>query len=59
MNDYTVTLTYDLFTITTVIYADTEEEAERFAFQKLTQDEGLNIGEPMGYQVELEGTFAR
>jgi hypothetical protein len=51
MNDYTVTLTYDLFTITTVIYADTEEEAKRFAFQKLTQDEGLNIGEPTGYQV--------
>ena len=57
MNDYTVTLAYDQFLITTVIYADNEEEAQRLALQKLTQDEGLNIGEPMGYQIQLEGSF--
>jgi hypothetical protein len=57
MNDYTVTLVYDQFTITTVIYADNEEEAKRLALQKLTQDEGLSLGEPMEYQLEHEGTF--
>ena len=57
MNDYTVTLVYDQFVITTVIYADNEEEAKRYALQKLTQDEGLPLGEPMGYQLEHEGTF--
>lgn len=58
MNDYTVTLVYDQFIIQTVIYADNEEEAERLALSKLKQDEGLNIGEPMYYQLEHEGTFA-
>ena len=57
MNDYTITLVYDQFNITTVIYADDEEQAKRYALQKLTQDEGLNIGEPMEYQLELEGQF--
>lgn len=57
MNDYTVTLVYDQFNITTVIYADNEEEAKRLALQKLTQDEGLQLGEPMEYQLEHEGTF--
>lgn len=55
MNDYTIKLVYDQFVITTVIYADDEEEAQVLALQKLTQDEGLNIGEPMGYEIELEG----
>jgi hypothetical protein len=59
VNDYTVELFYDQFIITTVIYADNDEEAERLALQKLTQDEGLNIGEPSGYRVTLEGTFRR
>ena len=58
MNDYTVTLVYDQFIIKTVIYADNEEEAKRLALSKLKQDEGLNIGEPMYYQLEHEGTFA-
>lgn len=57
MNDYTITLVYDQFNITTVIYADNEEEAKRLALQKLTQDEGLRLGEPMEYQLEHEGTF--
>ena len=57
MNDYTVTLVYDQFTITTVIYCDNEEEAKRLALQKLTQDEGLPLGEPMEYQLKHEGTF--
>lgn len=57
MNDYTITLVYDQFNITTVIYADNEEEAKRFALQKLTQDEGLSLSEPMEYQIELEGSF--
>ena len=57
MNDYTVTLVYDQFIITTVIYADNEEEAKRFALQKLTQDEGLPLGEPIGYWLELEGSL--
>jgi hypothetical protein len=59
MNDYTITLVYDLYNITTVIYADNEEEAKRLALQKLTQDEGLLLGEPMGYEITLEGSFAR
>lgn len=58
MNDYTITLVYDQFIITTVIYADNEEEAKRLALQKLTQDEGLPLGEPMEYQLEHEGSFA-
>ena len=57
MNDYTITLVYDQFIITTVIYADNEEEAKRYALQKLTQDEGLPLGEPIKYQLEHEGTF--
>lgn len=57
MNDYTVTLVYDAFTITTIIYADNEDEAKRLSLQKLTQDEGLSLGEPMEYQLEHEGTF--
>jgi hypothetical protein len=57
MNDYTITLVYDQFIITTVIYADNEEEAKRYALQKLTQDEGLPLGEPMEYQLEHEGTL--
>jgi hypothetical protein len=59
MNDYTITLVYDLYNITTVIYADNEEEAKRLALQKLTQDEGLPLGEPMGYEITLEGSFTR
>lgn len=59
MNDYTITLTYDQFTITTVIYADNEEEAKRLALSKLTQDEGLSLGEPIGYSLELEGVFTK
>ena len=58
MNDYTIKLVYDQFVITTVIYADNEEEAKRLALWKLTEDEGLSIGEPMYYELELEGTFA-
>jgi len=57
MNDYTITLVYDLFNITTVIYADDEEQAKRYALQKLNQDCGLPLGEPMEYQLELEGSF--
>ncbi len=57
MKDYTVTLVYDLFTITTVIYADDEEQAKRFSLQKLDQECGLPLGEPMEYQLELEGEF--
>ena len=59
MNDYTIHLVYDQFIITTIVYADNEEEAERVALQKLTQDEGLNVGEPMYYELEHEGTFAQ
>ncbi len=55
MNDYTVTLTYDHFSIITVSYADTEEEAKQLALQKLTQDEGLPIGNPIDWKVTLEG----
>ena len=57
MKDYTVTLVYDLFTITTVIYAENEEEAKRFSLQKLDQECGLPLDEPMEYQLELEGEF--
>jgi hypothetical protein len=58
VNDYTITLVYDLFNITTVVYADDEEQAKRFALQKLDQECGLPLGEPMEYQLELEGSFA-
>lgn len=58
MNDYTMTLVYDLFNITTVVYADNEEEAKRFALQKLDQECGLPLSEPMEYQITLEGKFS-
>jgi hypothetical protein len=58
MNDYTMTLVYDLFNITTVVYADNEEEAKRFALQKLDQECGIPLGEPMEYQITLEGKFS-
>jgi len=57
MKDYTITLVYDLFNITTVIYADNEEEAKRFALQKLDQECGLPLDEPIKYQLQLEGEF--
>jgi hypothetical protein len=57
MNDYTITLVYDLFNIVTVVYANNEEEAKRFALQKLDQECGLPLEEPMEYQIELEGKF--
>lgn len=56
MNDYTVTLVYDLFVITTVICADSEEEAERYAL-RILDEHGINLGEPMEYQIEREGSF--
>ena len=55
--DYTITLVYDLFNITTVVYADNEDEAKRFALQKLDQECNISLGEPMEYQIELEGEF--
>jgi hypothetical protein len=57
MNDYTITLVYDLLNITTVIYADDEEQAKRYALQKLDEN-GINLGEPIEYQLELEGSFS-
>lgn len=57
MNDYTITLIYDSFIITTIIYADNEEEAKRLALVKLRQDEGLQISEPNEYNLRLEGGF--
>ena len=59
MYDYTVTLVYDQFSITTVIYAEGADEAKRYALQKLTQDEGLTLGEPMYYELTLEGEFVQ
>jgi len=59
MNDYTVELCYNQFIITTIITADDEAEAERVALQFLTQDEGLNVGEPNYYQIQWEGSFAK
>ena len=56
MNDYTVTLTYNELIITTVIYADDEEQAKRYALQKLNEN-GINLGEPMEYKLEHEGVF--
>lgn len=56
MNDYTVTLVYELLTITTVIYADEEEEAKRYALQRL-DEHNINLGEPMEYQIQHEGSF--
>lgn len=55
MKDYTVTMAYDQFSITTVIYADNEEEAQRLAMQKMTQDEGLPLDYPQGWEIVLEG----
>jgi len=52
-----MTLVYELFSITTVVYADNEDEAKRFALQKLDQECGLPLGEPMEYQLQLEGKF--
>ena len=54
MNDYSVTLVYDYFTINTVAYADDEEQAKRVALQILDL-QGLNPGEPQEYQITLEG----
>jgi len=58
MNDYTVTLVYELFSITTVIYADNEEQASKFALQKLDQECGIPLGAPQEWRFELEGVFA-
>lgn len=58
MNDYTVTLVYDLFNITTVVYADSEEEASKFALQKLDQECGIPLGAPQAWRFVLEGVFA-
>lgn len=57
MKDYTVIMAYDQFSITTVIYADNEEEAQRLAMQKMTQDEGLFLNYPQAWEIVLEGEF--
>jgi hypothetical protein len=57
VNDYTITLAYDLFNIITVVYADNEDEAKRFALQKLDLECGIPLGEPMWYELKLEGKF--
>ena len=57
MNDYTVTMVYDQFNITTVVYAENEEEAQMITMQKMTQDEGLKIGYPVDWDIVLEGRF--
>ena len=59
MNDYTVVMAYDQFTITTVIYADSEEEAMRLTMQKMTQDEGLPLDYPQAWEITLEGEFVK
>lgn len=56
MNYYNVTLVYDLFIITTFIYADNEEEAKRYALPVL-EEGGVIIGEPQEYQIEHEGSL--
>ena len=58
MNDYTVTLVYELFNITTIVYADNEEQASKFALQKLDQECGIPLGVPQEWRFELEGVLA-
>jgi hypothetical protein len=59
MNDYDIHLVYDQFIIHTIVYADNEEQAKRVAWQKLTQDEGLSLGLPIEYRIELQGSFTK
>ena len=60
MNDYDVIFSFDLFTIHTTISADDDEQAERYAMQKLTQDEGLNLhGRKYDLTIEKMGEWAR
>ena len=56
---YNVTLVHDLFTITTLVTADNEEEAVKTAEQFFTQDQGLPgwVADHGGAQVELEAVF--
>ena len=60
MNDYTVTFIMDYFSVTTVISADDEEQAERLATQWLAEN-GLNLGEfkVLDVNMTLEGVWAR
>lgn len=55
MDYYTVEMVYDLFVITTGVWVDNEEEAERTAFQFITQHEGLPLAEPNEYRVTRAG----
>jgi len=57
---YNVTIVHDLFTITTMVMADDDEDATKTAKQFLTQDQGLPdwVAEnAISVQVELEGVF--
>ena len=57
---YNVTIIHDLFTITTLVITDDEEDAIKTAKQFLTQDQGLPdwvAKDAISVQVELEGVF--
>ena len=43
MNDYDVTFVADYFSIYTTISADDEEQAERLAFDKLYNENNVNM----------------
>lgn len=57
---YNVTIIHDLFTITTLVITDDDEDAIKAAKQFLTQDQGLPdwvAKDATSVQVELEGLF--
>ena len=58
---YNVTIVHDLFTITTLVLADDDEDATVTAKQFLTQDQGLPdwvAKDAVSVRVELEGVSA-
>jgi hypothetical protein len=61
MNDYDVTFVADLFSIYTTISANDEEEAARFAFDKLYTEENVNMWHHKFNETRVEkvGEWAR
>jgi hypothetical protein len=59
LKDYDVQIVFDQFIIFTAVDAHDEDEAKRVAWQKLTQDEALNlqVHVPIEYKVEWQGEY--
>jgi hypothetical protein len=53
MKDYEVKFSFELFTITTGVYAETKELAEQYAKARILENAGLDCDD-LDYEVSIE-----